>query len=75
MWLCGATEAGKTKYVEDTYPGYYEKDKSKYWNGYTQQPVVLLDDVELDDKYLLGPLKRWVQHKPFPAEDKFGQMR
>ena len=60
MWVYGPPESGKTKYVVDSYPDYYEKDKSKYWNGYTSQPVVLLDDVELEDKYLLGSLKRWV---------------
>lgn len=60
MWIHGPPESGKTQYVVDGYPDYYEKDKSKYWNGYTNQPVVLIDDVELEDKYLLGPLKRWV---------------
>lgn len=24
---------------------------------------------------MLGQLKKWAQHKPFKAEDKFGQMR
>ena len=24
---------------------------------------------------MLGNLKKWAQHKAFPAEDKFGQMR
>lgn len=59
----------------DNYPEYYDKDKSKYWNGYIGQDTVLIDDVELEDKYLLGSFKKWIQHKPFPAEDKFGQMR
>lgn len=38
---------------------YYDKDKSKYWNGYTGQEDVLIDDVEADEKFMLGHLKKW----------------
>jgi len=34
-WIYGKPGVGKTKGVIDKYPGFYDKDKSKYWNGYT----------------------------------------
>lgn len=74
-WVYGKPGIGKTKYVIDTYEGFYDKDKSKFWNGYTNQDVVLIDDIEQDETFMLGLLKKIGQHKSFPAEDKFGQMR
>lgn len=74
-WIYGQPGVGKTRNVIDRFADYYDKDKSKYWNGYTDQKVVLIDDIEKDEKFMLGILKKICQHKPFPAEDKFGQMR
>lgn len=34
LWIYGPPGIGKTKQVLDNYPDLYEKDKSKYWNGY-----------------------------------------
>lgn len=65
QWHHGRPGAGKTRHCINTYPGYYEKDKSKYWNGYTNQQVVLVDDIEEDDKFMLNNLKKWCQHKSF----------
>lgn len=74
-WIYGRAGVGKTRTVVEKHPGYYEKDKSKYWNGYTNQEVVLIDDLEKAETFMLGNLKKWCQHKEFQAEDKFGQMR
>lgn len=57
LWLWGPSGTGKTRYVCDTYPNYYEKDKSKYWNGYKGQDVVLIDELETDQQFMLGMLK------------------
>lgn len=36
---------------------------------------MLIDDLEQDEKFMLGQLKKICQEKPFMAEDKFGQLR
>jgi len=74
-WYYGLPGIGKTTKALTVHPDAYDKDKSKYWNGYTDQKSILIDDIEEDEKFMLGNLKKWAQHKPFPAEDKFGQMR
>lgn len=72
-WYWGPPGSGKTsRAIKETEDKYYDKDKTKYWNGYTNQSDVLIDDIEQDEKFMLGHLKKWCQHKCFQAEDKFG---
>lgn len=44
--ICGPTGTGKTKWVFDNYPveDVYMKQRSNWWDGYTGQKVVLIDD-------------------------------
>ncbi len=76
LWVYGQAGIGKTSYYIDYFSergGIYDKDKSKYWNCYNNEVAVLIDDVEKSDgPHMLGLLKRWCQHKPFLAEDKYG---
>ncbi|AXH76045.1 MAG: helicase [Circoviridae sp.] len=59
-WIYGKAGIGKTtKALTECGERYYDKDKSKYWNGYTDQKSILIDDIEEDEKFMLGNLKKW----------------
>lgn len=80
IWIWGKAGIGKTGWYIDYFKsrgGHYNKDKSKYWNNYDNQENVLVNDVELKDREfgILGNLKRWGEHQPFQAEDKYGGFR
>jgi hypothetical protein len=70
-WWYGPTGTGKSKDAFDMYPKAYRKDpQSRWWDGYTNQDVVIIDDF---DKYQLaqcGDMKRWLDHYPFLAPIK-----
>lgn len=72
MWIWGPPDAGKTSYILDRYPDAYEKEISKYWNGYQGEDIVFIDDIDKEHGFMKPFLKRWVQQKPFKAEDKYG---
>jgi len=48
IWLWGAAGVGKTRRAYDLFPAenVYKKNNSKWWDGYTGQPVVLIDDFD-----------------------------
>lgn len=65
IWLYGEAGAGKTRWVFETYPEIYVKNCSKgnkWFDGYTQQAVCLLDDLRQDTfdwNFLLQLLDRY----------------
>lgn len=65
IWLYGEAGSGKTKWVFDTYPEVYVKncsEKCKWFDGYEQQAVCLLDDFRqntFDWNFLLQLLDRY----------------
>lgn len=71
LWLVGESGCGKSRYARRRYPDYYDKPLNKWWDGYRNEPNILLDDVGMGHGAWLGPfLKRWTDHYPFPAEQK-----
>lgn len=44
-WIFGPSGCGKTLYVQQKWPALYIKDKTQWWNGYTGQEVVLVDEL------------------------------
>uniref|UniRef100_UPI00404812A9 hypothetical protein n=4 Tax=Pseudomonadati TaxID=3379134 RepID=UPI00404812A9 len=51
VWLCGDSGAGKSKYIYDRHqPDEVHKQSNsiKFWDGYENQPIVVLDDIRAD---------------------------
>lgn len=76
QWIYGDSGLGKTRQVWDTYPNLYVKDpKSKWWDGYDNEEVVLLDEVDKECKFMAGYFKTITDHYPFAAEIKGGYIK
>lgn len=51
IWLCGDSGAGKSKHIYDNHKAdevHKQTNTIKFWDGYTNQPIVVLDDIRAD---------------------------
>lgn len=75
-WYYGEPGCGKTRHCHDVAQALgarlYHKSHNKWWDGYMAGDVVLLDDVNVDAKWLGDFIKLWCQEYPFQAETKGG---
>lgn len=72
-WHWGVPGSGKS-HVRYDHPGHYVKKTSKWWNGYTNQEVVVMDEFSRYHVALTDDLKEWAGEHAFPAETKCGQL-
>jgi len=70
IWIYGISGCGKTRAVLQSYPDCYPKPRNSWWDGYQNEPVVLLDDVDKFDVALGGKLKHWADFCSFIGEKK-----
>lgn len=73
-WNWGEPGTGKTRDAWERYPDLYIKNINKWWDGYNNEEVVLLDDWDPNHKVLVNHLKVWSDRYPFRAETKGSSM-
>lgn len=75
-WLWGPPGTGKTEaaFVYAASKGWrlYRKGAHRWWDGYEDQEVVLMDDLDRDNNSLLRELKMMGDHRKFSCEFKGG---
>ena len=71
LWLQGPSGCGKTTYTTQKFVDAYLKPINKWWDGYNNEPVVVLDDLDKTHASWIGYfLKKWSDKFPFIAEQK-----
>ncbi len=70
-WVVAPTGYGKSYYVRERWPDFYDKAPNKWWTGYRGQKVVLCDDFGPKQcEHLEWYAKRWCDIYPFKMETK-----
>lgn len=75
LWFYGPAGTGKSmkaRLIGMQEGGYYLKAQNKWWDGYQNEPVVIIDD--LDTSILSHYLKIWGDKYAFSGETKGGTM-
>jgi hypothetical protein len=66
---------GKSYSAREWFPNLFVKNHNKWWDGYSGQPQVLIDDVDHSDAKWIGNfLKIWADKYAFQSETKGGTL-
>lgn len=72
-WLWGRTGVGKTRRAVEHNASFYIKDATRWWDGYTQQHTIIIDD--FDGSWPFRDLLRLLDRYPYQGQTKGGYVQ
>lgn len=72
IWLYGESGLGKSHAVRTAEPDLYIKGQNKWWDGYSGQEAVLIDDFDKGGQCLAHHIKIWADKWKCTGEIKGG---
>jgi len=75
-WWYGQTGTGKSRLAWEKYGDIcYQKMLNKWWDGYDEQPVVIIEEWSPKNDVTASALKIWADRYPFTAQIKGGVLQ
>lgn len=75
IWIWGDPGVGKSFMVRRLFQPIFLKPLSKWWDLYKGEKYVLMDDVDMEHKWLSSSLKIWADQYPCIGEIKGGSIQ
>lgn len=74
-WWFGPTGTGKSRRLWNHYPEHYQKSLNKWWDGYSGEETVAIEEWAPKNEVTASFLKIWSDRYPFTAEIKGGTLQ
>lgn len=80
LWMWGPQRTGKSYWADNFLPKpkyeVYDKPPNKWWDGYTNERIVLLEDLDPEQaQYIAHYIKKWADRKTITAAVKCGAIK